>query len=210
MAKYSDLNKLVYPYVTACPDMLIEQALVYSAREFFKQTRLWRKRQMLDVIPNCNIYPIQAINCGDAYIEEIPHVFRTGEGSATPSELCKVSYREDVPQTGNQPSHYTAIYPDHLFIGPDPDEKTVFELDLVLVPTVNACSFPDELYESYANAIQHGAIAYLKEQTGHPWHDPSGAAHHRQTFVRLMSEARIRERRGQVNVTERVELGGWI
>lgn len=83
-------------------------------------------------------------------------------------------------------------------IVPAPDQvyRNAIVLEYALKSTNDATTIPDDLYNRYAEIIEHGALARLKAQTGKPWGDADGSKWHEQEYESRLARARARSLRG--------------
>ncbi|MBY6105023.1 hypothetical protein KUW19_00840 [Ferrimonas balearica] len=211
MANFVDLRRQVYPYVSGCPEVIIEQAVSQAAREFFRQTQVWRETLPLDVVEGQTAYALPVHTYGtEAFIEEVVRVFRPMPNRQRDEDLYAVPHTSDLPNLGSRPIAFTSPRPDQLLLAPSPVEAETLQAEAVLVPTTTATSIPDHYYEPYAQALLHGAIYELKGQSGHPWFDPNSVTYHGNLFQQYIAEATIRRHQGNVNATQSVRMTPWI
>lgn len=70
-------------------------------------------------------------------------------------------------------------------------EDTTLAVTAALMPSRNATSLPDLLYDMYLDAITDGIIANLRSQSGQGWYDPSIAMFHKSEYLLAISRAKM-------------------
>lgn len=76
------------------------------------------------------------------------------------------------------------------FAEPVTEDKTLTVL-AALMPSRNATSLPDQLYDMYLDAISDGIIANLRSQSGQEWYDPTIAMFHQGQYSSAVARAKI-------------------
>lgn len=165
MAALSTVNRLVKPYVRNCPDVILNQWILESARYFCQQTRWLRQSVPVPVLTGIDTYAL-ATTVADAEV--------TGVYAASYRERpLSPGSPEEYPQTMTYPCVFWFLPSKQIVVRGAPQDDSPNDLlaSLLLQPTLTATSFPDELLLRYEMVIADGAIWRLASMNKAGWHD---------------------------------------
>lgn len=176
-----------------CPgglNLLKEKAVLASAMEFCRRTRMFRTRfdevaTVTDATPWIDInaaandaiededVAVRVVDVGDVWLS--PRETRLTNPAAATLDRKRPSWESDTADT---PTSYlfttdrrVRIYPA-LSAGADPVK---LDMELVLTPARSSAKVPDFLYDIYADTIVAGAVQRLKTMPDQPWSNPGQA-----------------------------------
>lgn len=195
MAKtWDDFLPLLTPLVPGVPDATAKTYLAQAAADFFARTYLWREE--LDPITlqsGVAVYDL-GVSIRGAVIEDVRSV--TMDGSSVP--LVRVL--PDVVPAGHtdiagSPTHYWMVGDTAIGVYPTPDRRFVLRLTGVLKTSRAATQVDDWIYETWADALAHGAASRILNIPGKEWSSPTLAAEYSARFEKAIVGARVRANR---------------
>ena len=188
--KWSDFSPYVMPYVTGCPEPVLEQHVKLAAIEFFRRTLSYRLTLdsvktdgtalvELDQPSQAQIIKIKSVTVGD-------HDFPLVEATHG-LELSKYSPGREFVFT--EDGRTLAIYP----IQPAGVDVVV---DAAIAPSITSSAINDTPGLQHMQDIAQGAIASIKRIPGQPFSDPAGAPMHQGIFEMRISTIAAKHSRG--------------
>lgn len=192
MAQLMALADRIRIEVPGCPDLLIEQHLLRTARMFCRDTHVW-------TVPLDPIYPYEVGRGQDQpfYDLDLP----------TDSALLSVFLAEQ----DERPIGFNVRlnpYPGIQFDRPKP--LNPITVHAVLQPAHDATTIPDQLLFDYQEALIGGTLARLMLMPKRDWTMPEVAPVHQSAYDTGVGEARVRRSRGNRDGGQRVALPGFI
>jgi len=169
MRDIDELLPRVMEVVPTCPEPTVIRHLRDAAIEFCRRTRVWR---------DYDTFPLSSEACeviaadSEAQIFEITHASVTvtddeDEDAITVSDLEPKTVDwldEENPgwrdETGT-PRYFTQLAPNTVRVTPKPEDAAVLRLELVMVPSITAERFPDELIDTYGQVLADGALSRI-------------------------------------------------
>lgn len=182
MANWISLRPQIIPWVSGCPDFVIENSCRSAARRFFTESRA--------LVEKCPVF-LRA-GCGrrefilpDDYTAiAINNVWYNGV------LLSGVESRAAFNDTKGTPRLYSAdLNGIDFFPTPEDDKKVTVEL--VVAPSLTSKGLKDSILNRYAEALSYGAIAEICSMAGHAWFNPEMSQHYRDLFQTEITQARI-------------------
>jgi len=201
-------HNYVAPEVIGCPTPTLDQALVLTAIEFCRETKVWTDMQepvmLVDGVPD---YEIDVPK--DAYLQTVRDVWVGGRRlqPITMTGLQEVMPDWDTAQA-SEPSYYNMAGELPLlkvFPTPANANKKTMIVRAVFVPTAAATSLPDFLGQRHMEAIASGTKARLMAMPAVPWSNPELAMYYRANFDKAILSTRIEEAHERVPGTIRVQ-----
>lgn len=169
-------------WTPGCPDILMDQELRRTAREFFSRTLAWRA--WLD--------PITVLAATRNYTLVLPvgaEVVRFERATSDGDKLALLSYRDigiDVSvQEADEPG-ITSSDRKVVWLTKAVPAGVVIKMQATLKPSETAASIPDELFAQHAIAIAQGARARLMMLPDTPFFKPDLAAVAQAEFERAI------------------------
>lgn len=159
------LAPYVAPQVPGCPMPAILGALREAAREFCRDTWVWRQKDTVRAREGVTRYPLRLPS--DSAFVALASVTRDGR---------PLAHEFEPPETVV------------LVSAPRGD----FEVALALMPSLAASAMPAYLAEQWGEAIGHGARGRLLAEPGKPWTNGPAAQDSRNLFQRAKGEAKAR------------------
>lgn len=187
MREIAELFPLVLPFANACPEIVAEQWLRWSAIEFCKSSRLWRDHREFDVTQGCD-----ELICCPSYAA----IFEIDRASFDGNELERGQF-SDIDGREGQPGYITQIRPDTVRFYPAPDYDGKAKLSLYLKPSIDAQDLPDFLIDHYGQDLANGALSRILMIPNQPYTDAGMAAFYGQMFQQAKDKNFAQNLRGQ-------------
>lgn len=187
---WQDLHRLVLPYAPNVPAMVLDSALLRSARELCSRAGVWREILTVTITAGNSVATLPTVVNG--YPENAISA-RIGNFLLSPMTVCQ-SFSKSV--TTGQPAGFLLEKGGELSVWPTPSADTDITTLVTVVPSTAATGIPDGVGNAFAEVISHGAASILLSQQGTPWFNPDASSFHRQEFERLLARAAQDERVG--------------
>jgi hypothetical protein len=122
-------------------------------------------------------------------------------------ELNAFFHYQDWIDVEGQPAFYTQLTPGTVTLVPYPTEDAADALTgrIALMPTPDAITVYDELYNRYLEDIAMGARSRLHYSFGATYYDPNIAEYCKSRFMTAIGNARARANTGQTRAITRVQ-----
>ena len=158
------------PEVAGCEAGMMLQALRRASREFFRRSGAWSL----------------TLDTFDAVAEQASYTLPLGGIQAIVDSIDAV--RLNTASGVSDGNDGYAVDPNYYYLTPPltltfteeaiPPESVTdgLEVDVRLIPTLDAVELPAVIFARYAEGLRAKALADLKRMTGLPWFDPQGAA----------------------------------
>jgi len=185
MAEINDLIHQVMVSVTGAPEPLAVEAYRNAARQFFSETKLWRKD--VDTFTSTLQSGEFTLESGNSD-EEVFDISFSQHGSVRlmRSNLEK-AYRTRT--TGSGTPKYYAIKPGGVAVyAPAPNDASQLTALGIVRPTTDAMAISDDLVAEYHTVIEQGAMANLLAAPGQAWSSPELATYHQQNFITAIED----------------------
>lgn len=185
---WADFIPAIVSELPDCPRFTMASAVQYVAREFYRNTRAWRARDVLlattvagqagyTVTTNpadTILVGLPAVWIADKEVDELPF---GGEDDVLPTD------RDDRPAVG-------VTGPTSILLVPPPlSSGLLVKATVAYAPSPAATGISDQLHDEHHEAIERAAVARLKRMTGKPWSDMQGAVMAEQEAHRLALQA---------------------
>lgn len=187
---WADFSPYVLPYVTGCPEPVMEQHVKLAAIEFFRRTLSYR--QVLDPVTTdgtalvpldapmqTQIIKIKSVTVGD---HDFPLV-ETSHGL----ELSRTHPGREFAFT--QDGRTLVVYP----IQPAGIQVIA---EAAVAPSVTSTTLDDAQAMQHMQDIAHGAVASIKRIPGQPFSDLAGSPVHQAMFEARVSTVAAKHSRG--------------
>lgn len=185
---WADFIPAIVSELPDCPRFTMASAVQYVAREFYRQTRAWRVRDVTLATtvagqPGYTVTtnPTDGILVGLPAVwiadEEVDEIAFGGEDDALPTD------RDDRPAVGVSGPSSILLVPPPLSSG------LLVKATAAYAPAPTATGISDQLHDEHHEAIERAAVARLKRMYGKPWSDPQGAVLADQEAARLALHA---------------------
>lgn len=188
--KWSDFSPYVLPYVTGCPEPVLEQHVKLAAIEFFRRTLAYR----------LTLDPVQTD--GPALVElDLPTQtqaikIKSVEVDGNEFPIVEATHGMELSRTNpgrefvfTQDGRTLAVYPIQ-----QPGASVVVEA--AIAPSITATTLDDALAQQHMQDIANGAIASIKRVPGQPFYDIAGSAMHQAMFETRVSAIAAKQSRG--------------
>lgn len=201
MTDLSKFLRYVLPYASGCSDISAVNALRQAAIDFCRRTNMWAELQdSQPVVADEPEYEVevpegaQLSQVLDAYLGQRELAARSVD------ELRRMYVAPTWSAVKGRPAFFTQLVPETVRLVPTPDATTTDELALrvAYVPTQNASTVPDFLYQSFASDLASGALGYLLAEQGRSYTDPVSGLFHARRFRASMSRATINSNRANI------------
>jgi hypothetical protein len=211
MTLYEAFLPEVMPWARACAEPVAVQAIRNAAIEFCDTSGWWRyETDVIPLVPNQADYDIPTPDETDvstllsAFYNERQLFIRT------PDQLGGDVFMDWRSIGANQPSVVTQMSQSQVRLSPYPNVDLVdnpgLTLMLALKPTRDSEGVWKPVYDNYAEAIAHGALARLYSQMETPYSNPDAMIMARRMFNAGVDDARAEVNRayGRVPITVQI------
>lgn len=169
MGTLSDLIPQVRERVYNCPDVIIEEALRWSSRDFCRETHVWTTTGTITLTSGTNI--IEYTPPADTNVVAWRMLFREGTGEAItvlPSQEWSEVRSDAFPK-------FAHIDLTTLTFDATPGEDVSYRHEVALMNTMSSNTVSDTVVNLYGDDVAAGARFKLLSQADRPWMD-SGSA----------------------------------
>lgn len=186
----------VEPHVLGAPVPGLLHEIRQAAIGFCERTWVWKERDTVSIRGGTGEYDIPTPPGGSLVMVESVRVGGERLKPATPDDLNRLW--RDWETVSGQPTVYTQFSDTIITLAPKPDYDLAAGLSIraSYKPTRSAEKVPDILFDNYADAIGHGAVARVLETRGNPYGDPRLAVYHAQQFESAINQALMQAARG--------------
>lgn len=202
----------VEPHVYGCPAPMMDQALVYAAALFCRETLIVNDISTLDVVIDQPDYDLDLPAA--TRLSKVLDVF-VGERRLEPvgtdyvrrATALRGTVDGDEPEVGPPRAFFQKLVSDPtISLYPVPDESIATGLTVraAFEPATAAQTLPDILYDYHLPDIAHGAVAHLLTLPGQAFTNPMAAREFAARFTSAMMKARPVASYGRVRFTGRV------
>ncbi len=224
MANLDSWAPEIDPSIPGVPIPAVKRAVRSAAIEFCKETLLWTlDLTRINVVGNTQSYTLTVPAGQYGQIVLIDDVKYKADG-ADDDQFRTLTPIVEAPE--NLQSGYwkytTATEPQYfdveeganttLVLVPIPTESSTSGLlvKVCLKPTITADTVPDFLYNQHLMTIAAGALAYLFNATGMPWHNPNEARANYLAFRREINSAKWRKITGATKRPLQVKMRRFV
>jgi hypothetical protein len=194
MAVLKDLYPYVMPSVQGCPVSLVDNAIRSAVIDFCERTNMWKYSfPTTDVVGGQSSYtftaPTNSVISKPTFVSvnSIPLIPTNEEDLDNTNPYWRSS-------STLQPIAYYMDYNSTLTLVPSPTDSITSGLlmEAALKPTITTTTYPDWMFNNWAETLAHGALMRLHAMPGKVWADPSTVALHRAKFREGVSRAKSR------------------
>ena len=188
--KWSDFSPYVLPYVTGCPQPVMDQHVKLAAIDFFRRTLSYRQVLEPVVTEGTALVPLEAPM--DTQIIKIKSV--TVGDSDFP--LVETSHGLELSRTN--PGREFAFTQDGRTLVVYPIQPAGIEViaEVAVAPSITSNTLDDALAQQHMQDIAHGAVASIKRIPGQPFSDLAGSPVHQAMFEARVSTVAAKHSRG--------------
>lgn len=191
LVPYDRLFPLVRPYVEGCPEIVIEEHLAESARDFCVRSELWRYTTDSDsTLAGEELFEPDLPS--GALLEDVLSITVDGEALRRVSDKYVHNHGDIDDDT---PTHYSLYQEKYVKLHPIPDATYPVEATLVVKPSLDSQGIEDFLYNHHGRTIAYGAIALIAAIPSKEWSDIALAQMFRAKFLRETDAAKSRDYR---------------
>lgn len=198
MAAFLDFYPAIRAASKDCPVGLATYYLRQAAIEFCERTWFWQvDLAKIDSVAAQAEYSFAQPT--DAIVYKVLNARYDGKRvTEKNADQLEVLYADWESETSSQPKYITQKEPDKYILVPFPDSVIVdaIYLKVLLKPSQDAATLPDNLLEEYKQVIVAGALAAIKAEIEKAWSDPVGAKMHKDTFENAIGPAKTRAQKG--------------
>ena len=198
MASLDDFLAIVRGRLPGCPDFILKDAVLRTAIEFCKRTRLLVERVTVDV--EAEEAAVTLSPDTDLHWEVLD--LRRDNIRLTPWNRREALVQDQSLATGT-PQYYYQEGDLTLVLSPIPDADETLTALVTLRPDDAATTLPDVLWSDYREPIAAGARAWVRRNHG-DWVNPESEAEDRAIFERAIHNQNIRRARGGTDTALRV------
>lgn len=189
--KWSDFSPYVLPYVTGCPEPVLEQHIRLAAIEFFRRTLAYRQ----------TLEPVAADGKSVVVDLEPPsqtQIIKIKSASVNGRAFTLVGRSLGVELARHDTGDEFVFSHDGrtLSVYPLQTTNTPVDVDVALAPSITSTALDDAMASSYMQDIAQGAIASIKLLPNQPFTDPAGAMPHQALFQTRISSMAAKLARG--------------
>ena len=166
-----DLVALIVPEVPGSPDVAVRSALRLIARDFCRETEVWREEVTGTTTEDEDEYDLNTLHSYDA------QVYRVLKLEQEDSTIDRDDYT--FGPTG------ILTYDN----APDESDDTL-TISTVLLPLISCTVYPQWLLDQWGDGIAAGTVARLAGQTGRPWSSPQVAALKSEEYRNAIAQAK--------------------
>lgn len=203
MKYFTDFYSAVLLHVGGAPFPLVNEKLIDAAREFCERTRCWRDVQTFRTNGDED-----ELSCAppDAAILELEEVWFDGHKLARVpfKDVDPASWPEDWQRPHSGISPVCVSQANHNAIVIAPKAAGTVRASMFLIPTPDAQTLPDVLYDRFREAVANGAIARLCALPDQPYSDFNKAAAFTGLFEAACDQNFRFNKRGQQRAPTRV------
>lgn len=202
MANLIDILPFVMEECPGAPEPGVLRAIRSAAIEFSRETRI--VVQYPDAIVLAKNTPDYDLGLSDAYkLIEIKEAWVDGLRINPASVATLGRFSDWQSWTSSKPDTVTQKSPEVVTVVPMPDGTASpapqLTLRVVVSPSYDSTTFPDDLYDIYLDTIAAGARARLQMQPGKPWTNQPQAMVNNGTYQKGKNVARVRANRDGAN-----------
>lgn len=207
MATYSSLVKEILPYVSMCPDTLVESNLRSATIEFCERSKAY----IHDMDPFNTVSGVYEYDFDVPVGTEVHQILlMTHDGRdmdpISPRSL-ELNYPDWRDRTGN-PHVYLQKSPSLFCIVPVPSGAKQVIASVALKPTRTASNIDTTFSNSYRDGIIYGTLHRLLRMPSREWTDTNAAREYLFQFNQEVQQAELRGRGGDLGVKRTVKYKG--
>lgn len=200
---WADFIPAIVNELPDCPRFTMATAVQYVAREFYRNTRAWRVRdvELAETVAGQAAYTVTT-NPTDSILVGLPAIWIADE------EVDELPWdgADDVLPTDTDDRPAVGVTgPASIILVPPPVSAGLAVMaTAAYAPSPTATGISDDLHDQHHEAIERLAVARLQAMVGKPWSNPQGAQMAQQDAHRLAllaaSEAGPLRRRAALRV----------
>jgi hypothetical protein len=180
------------PYVSGCPEIVMEAHLQEAAAKFFERSEVWRFDIEKDfAVKNVADYAI-FLPSSEAVLENVYEIVL--DGRVIP-RISDRHLKSTAVSTKACPKYYSIYQDASIKFYPTPDAKYEFTGSGVLKTKLTATGIEDWIFESHGRCIAYGAISQLTSVPNKEWSNPELSVYYNQKFLREADAAKTRDYR---------------
>ena len=180
----------IRPHVRGAPDQVLRDTLLIVLRDICYRANLWNYKDKLYLIPGLGEYEISSPAGTD--VATIQRIIRPDGTDLESRDILPPSLTRGAPRFFR---HYER---GEITVAPIPNQGVLHDIELTLMPALDATEIPEHLYGDTAEFAPWGVLAQLQMTEQEGWNNPQKAEYNRQRYERSLFRKRIR---GMVGVS---------
>jgi hypothetical protein len=188
------------PNVMGCPIPIAEQAILDSADELCRESRILRETIQIDLIPGQADYALTPATVGAFSVEAL----FARIGTKDPLEPITPDLANGLADLATDPVYIEQVDSETLRLHPAPRTAETMTVTLVLSVESTSTTVPSIL-DRWRDGVVAGALARLFVINGQPWSNPQMAAAKRQVFDSALNGATAQATLGNMKAQLRVQ-----
>lgn len=185
MASVDDVLPLVRQYVRSCPDFVMADWIIQSARNFCRQSRYLRQSFTVPTEAGQSFYSLES----QQPTEEIIAL----NSASYDDEPLIPSAPEESPTEAGTPQRFWYLPSREIVITPTPqdDAQDSLAVNVIVQPKVGATTLNDELVGRFDSVIANGAIHRLLKMPQTLWFNPQLVPEFKELERQGIADARV-------------------
>jgi len=208
VSSLSAFRFLVAPEVPGAPNLIIDNAVLLSCRDFCKQTHLWRyEHPAIPVVSGTADYELDDLPSQSEVIWVNTIGQSTHDVASQPIDIVKKVNPGYQSNTGSAAANFTMIDSLTVRLMPIPTAASAITPDVILRPTLAASSVWDTLFNEWGEVIAAGAKARLQMQPGKNYSNPEFAIVNTGIYKSGITDVRRRMNNGFTMFNDTIQAG---
>lgn len=192
------IKGLVRPEVPGCPEPLLDDTVIESARDFVNKTGVIRDVVTFDSVEDQAFYTLPAASANNEY-SYVYAVWRENDILHPAFEAPKRRIEEQ-----GRPFYYT-FSDKELRLIPTPQAVEEYYVEAVVRP-LRAATELDQRFEPHVDTIAYCVKYKLMMMAGQPWSNPSDAMYNRARYDTLRNDAWWQDKRAHTTAPMSVKM----
>jgi hypothetical protein len=236
MTGFESFYKFIRPYVTGCPEPIIDNAIRDAARDFCKQSLCVRGDiPPIDIVQDTAFYDLSPSalagyltawqNAGGSLTENIygslgdsqivvPLNVKFNDAPINPISMDQMNqyYPAWESSVSGTPRFYLFQQPERIRLWQTPNAELTggLKIHAAFQPSMASDTFDDFLFNQWGKQISDGALAEILKVPNKPWTSVDGSAHYSNVFQAHCHNARISSDRGFIKQSRHVKMVPFV
>lgn len=205
----------LYPGVLASapsvPEVLLDRALLETARDFCRRTRYLRTQlDPISLVADTSSYAL-TLPTDTALVDIIGVTLNGSELTPKTVEQLRRADPDWEAATGTPDYYFREGSADIRLVGtPQADDADALVVRVALMPTLSAATIDDVLTDDHGEELVNGALFRLLKIPGKAWTDKGAADYYGALYESRIGEAtHVADADRTMNVRRRVRYGGY-
>jgi hypothetical protein len=202
----------VLPYVLGCPNPMLDQAILYAAGEFCRNTHAVQDVNTQHIVADVSDYCVDVPTASQ--LTSVIGVWHgstklapVGTDQVWPGTAIRGAVGDFEPDVGTPTTFYQKLPSDptiSLWPVPDVAMENGLAIRAAYEPSSTATSLDDVLYSTYATEVAFGAISYLMLLPGQAFSNPLLGMTFEKRFSSSIEQAKLTAKFGRMMRSARV------